>query len=477
MGILGNIVRIYDDILKNKESQKVINSLNEKEFALFEGLLEDLPDFSLSKKLYQTSPSHQSFQSLKSSLLEKMLNLTFTISTGNNFQLKKLRIFRHFMAVRIFDLFGQRKIMVGLAKKTLNKAIKYDLQYEIIELARLLSFHFNLYENNTQLANEYDVIKKDALSKYKTELSVEREYTKVVGKYGTKLFNSEAHDLQKVGDYIESRLPKASSRVYLYYFSVRYVQYVSDNDFENRIDICRKAIDYFQEQPYRHELAISLFFIYLINTYLEKGELAQAELIIHSFLQQTDTNSYQFYRFKELLFRIYLFQGNTEKVNSMFNYLSANLKKMENVFSKDRLLIYSIYKALLNKEKVNFRKIKYNLNRVQQDKKGLHVPLLIGQVCHTFIHNPDKLFDQFDALEQYINKYLDEEKYTRTTAFVNMLKHKLLENDFQADNLSDLKGTISNSSLEMIEYEKLLKITIEQAKEIQDKKFETMFID
>ncbi|MGA0232589.1 MAG: hypothetical protein ACO3MB_06915, partial [Saprospiraceae bacterium] len=111
---------------------------------------------------------------------------------------------------------------------------------------------------------------------------------------------------------------------------------------------------------------------------------------------------------------------------------------------------------ILGDDKLNFRKINYRLNKVKQDKKGLHVPYLIGQAVYFYMHEPDKLIDRMDALNQYAYKYLKEEHFERTRQFIKILD-KLIDGRYDVELiLPEPDETINNHGIELVNYEKIL---------------------
>ncbi len=402
MSFTKNYVQYYDSVFKEKDGSYLFKSLNKKESILYDEYLTDTNERSIARNLYDKTPSHQTFQSLKKGLFEKLISATLLVQSGNSFQRNKARLYRKITAIYILDNFGLRSIMFPLCKKVFQQCLKYHMYYECAGLSRLMSQHYMVYENDEEKAHHFNNEATRLINIYEKEVRIEWEYSKIQSLFLQRSFSSQTLNIKKIADSILSEINSSdSARIHSYYFLIRYAQYYSSSDLNGREKTCKEALEYFENLNFKHIIAKNIFTFHLINTYLEKKELAKAELITLSFLNDTDEKSHQYYRYRELLFRIHLYQGHIEKVNDSFYYLKKNIKKMENLFSKNRLLIYEIYVDFLNNRMSNFRKIHYNLNRVKNDKKGMYVPLLIGQAIQSFKFDPDKFIDKYESLNLY----------------------------------------------------------------------------
>jgi len=453
---LREIAKIYDDLLKNKVSKIIRSGFNEKEEKLFGYLRDGVSDNTISKKLYNTSPSHQSYQSLKRSLLEKCYTILFTSNTGKGYQKQRLDVSRSFLIVRILTILKLRHICMPMAEKTLKKCLKFQMFYEASELARLLSEHYAVYEKNMKDGAQYYNISKDCIDIYRHELDYAWAYQKFRSLYGTPAFENSADQMAVMAADLLNTAGLKSKRLAFYYFDVKFLEYYIRGRNKDMIDICKEAVHFFDNLAFDHESLKNVFVFHLIEIYLNNNELDQAETLILRFLERTDKKSPAYYRYKELLLRIYLFEGQMQKARSTYNYLHRNIRKLSNVFTRDRLLIYEMYLDILDGKAINFRRLNYNLNKVKQDKKGLHVPFLIARAIYYYMHDPDELIDKLDALNQYSYKYLKGEQFERTRQFIKTLNMIMNGKRPPKKGLSSPTEKLSNYGLEMVSYEKLL---------------------
>lgn len=456
MSELRDIVRIYDNLLKSKISKYIRSSFNEKEEKLFSHLQSNISDHSISKKLYNSSPSHQSYQSLKRGLLDKLYAIILNSNVGKSYQKQRLDTSRKFLVVKVLTVLKLRSIAIPLAEKTLKKCLKFHLYHEATELARLLSEHFSVFSKKTSKAREYFELALKCNDIYRLELEYGWKYSSYRSRYGTNAFYESLEEFKSTADELQGMFDLKSSRLLFYYFELRFFQYYITDDRQAMIDICKQAISHFRSLKFNHESARSIFIIHLIETYLGLRQLDKAESIILEFLDETDKKKAMYYRYKELLFCLYLYQADLDKARPIFEYLKKSIRRLSNIYTRDRLAIYEMYMHILGDDKLNFRKINYRLNKVKQDKKGLHVPYLIGQAVYFYMHEPDKLIDRMDALNQYAYKYLKAEHFERTRQFIKLLD-KLIDGRYDVELiLPEPDETINNHGIELVNYEKIL---------------------
>ncbi|NNE25979.1 MAG: hypothetical protein HKN09_03985 [Saprospiraceae bacterium] len=455
--MLNDLVYIYDDRLQCKENLFFLEQLNGNEKKLYSFALGQKSDRFSASKIYGKSPSHQTYQSLKKGLIDKLLSSILLTNRGYTIQRERSKIYRRVMAVQILDLFGMRPLMKTLGKKVLTKCLSHHMYYEAAGIARLLFMHLTIFEKNLERGEQYFDIANKSWEVYYKEMEIQMDYSKILyffqGRNFTKLSKEYGMTAAKYASKLEYW---NSSRIYSFYYLIKYSQAYAENDLLTCVDICKKAIDYFDNLGFNYDISKANFVFQLVNCYLELSEFAKADLIIKTFVEQTPDKSPQYYRFQELRFRINLYMGDIEKANSSFNYLKKNIRKMENTFTKDRLLIYELYLDILNNKKSNLRRLKYNMNKIQQDKKGTHIPFMLGVAIQNYMHDIDKFIDSYEALVQYSYRYLSGDEYERTRHFIKILGSLLDGNIDTNIQLGGEKQQLSRTSLEMIQYESLL---------------------
>ena len=459
--MLTDLVYFYENSLRCKENSFLFDQLNENEKELFSLSLDQKSDRFLANKIYGKSPSHQTYQSLKKNLIDKILSSILLTNKGYTIQRLRAKIYRRVLAVQILDLFGVRQIMKSLGKKVLSQCLSHHMYYEAAGIARLLFTHFTVFEKDIENGEIYYETAQKSWDIYRAELEIQMDYSRILylfqGRNFTKLSKEYGITASK---YVSKLEYWNSSRIYTFYYLIEYARSYAENNLDECIDICKTAIDYYDSLSFNYEISKAGFVFQLVNCYLEQSEFAKAELIIQTFLDETPDKFSQYYRFQELRFRINMYMNDLEKANDSFAYLKKNVRKMENVFSKDRLLIYELYLDILNGRESNIRRLKYNMNKIQQDKKGTYIPFMLGIAVQLYIHDIDKFIDNYEALVQYSYRYMQDDEYKRTRQFIKVLG-KLLDYEIIEDMELDVeKEQLSRTSLEIIPYENLIQLLV-----------------
>lgn len=450
---LKEFVKIYTNHFGNKESNKLLSISNPKEKILFERLKQGADTFTISKELVDDTPSNRNFKKLKSSLFDKLLSTTLLVDAGNEIQRQKRIINKKMYAVKTLEFFGFRSVFVPVARKLITKALHFHLYHEAAELGRILSVHYAFFDDNLKEGERYHDISISSLNIYHEELKFQWAFSKIRNTFYQLSSRSDTSSIDQVLNELQNKIELGSSRLNYFYYQLQILKFEITGETHSKIETCNNAITYFQNLKFDHQIIKNLFLIELVNSYLEINDLARAELIIKSHLENSPKLDRHNYRFHDLLLKVYLYQGKKKESSEVYAYLTKNINKLTTIYDKDRFLIYSIYVGLLNNQPVNFRKINYNLNKVKQDKKGLHVPLLIGQAVYHYIHDYDKFIDKLDALKQYCYKYLKDDKYKRTNEFVRILAN-IGEGKNVAPELSPKENMIGG--VEIVDYGILL---------------------
>lgn len=457
---LRDIVNIYDDLLDNKSSRNIKESFNSNEQKLFELYKSGVSDNTISKKLYNASPSHQSFQSLKKSFRNKLYSIIITANVGQYYAKQRLDVSREVLVIKTLNTAALRSISSSIAEKTLKKCLKFHMYHEAADLARLLSEHYAVFTKNKVKAVEYHDLALDCLENYRTETYYAWQYQSFRSMYGTPVFDESAELFRQTADELNELFHLNNVRLLFYYFEIRFFQFYVQKDYQGMIKTCESAVEHINALDFDHKILRNIFIFHQIEIHLNYRAIDKAKSLIVKFLDNTDKKAPGYYRYKELLLRLNLYEANIKDAIPLFRYLKNNIRKLSNIYTRDRLLIYELYLSILQDKEVNFRRLNYNLNKVKQDKKGLHVPYLIAQSIYFYLNDPDKLIDKLNALNQYSYKYLKGEKFERTRQFIKTINLLMDGKHISEFNSTAPSESLNDYGLEMVSYEKLLQLML-----------------
>lgn len=456
--ILDKFVKNHSDLFQKKEVNELKKQLSKNGLYVYNQLNENVAERKISQKLYGDSPSGAAYQSLQHRMFDKFANAYLMLDSGYNVQREKGRIIRLVALCRILEMYGLRSIMVPIAKKVINKCNRLDLFYDQIEVYSMLSMHYSIYGQNPELAKKYHDLHNQALAIYETESKVKRAHCTAMQIFIT---TGEYTQIKLIADEIEKYRDVDSHRITFFYYCTRYIQYSSIQDYTSAIGVIKEGIEKFNSYSFDHTIAKNVLTFKLIYCYLSIGKLAQAKLIIISFLENANQSTHQYYRFKELLFKIHLHMGKIDEAKSIFSYLENKCRKLGDNDAKDRVLLYDLYFKLLNGDPISFKRYRYNFNRLKDNQGEILIPFKIAEICYLYLNDTDQLFDKLESLNQYSTKVIKDPKFNRTRSFIKLITKILLNKPYDLTELSNGKKT-SNNGLEIINYEMLLDFLIGQ---------------
>lgn len=451
---LHNLVENYVDKTTTKERNLLIDNLKHKEKTLFDSLLKNEGDNKIARRLYNTSPSHSSYQSLKAKVYEKIQLSFLSVDFGCETQKKKTKIIRQIALCRMLEACSLRKPMVAIAKSIVNKCKKLDLWFESIEAYRLLSIHYAIYEPNFKLATEYREMHDRSMSIYQSESNVQWAFAQCCNISRT----TQNHVLiKKIGDNIENSLEFNTHRMNFFYYAIRLLQFRDSGNLKKAEEIIDECVEYLDSLDIKQSLARNYMVINKIDIMIQSNNLTSAEAVIGSFLGDLDKRSHQYFRYYELLFKIYLHIGKFDKCEEMIVYLKRKCKKLGGDDARNRVLIYEMYLNIFTQKEINMRSISNNITRMKEDKDDILIPYKIGEIINLYLKDKIKLIEKIDTLKHYCYTHLKDEKYSRVKAFVTIIGKLISNKPYDINRLKD-KTPVSNNSIEYVNYELVLEL-------------------
>jgi len=455
--LLSDLVNIRKSYIDRNINKLLTKQLPEKH----QLILADVQNFKLSenetaKKYFNTSQSGRSFQYAKASIIENTISIIPFINGGDSIQQKKQKIFKSITAIKICALFGFRNVMIPLTTKTLKKCLELGMFHEATDLARILSTHYNVYQIDTIKSKKYHAISMESHELFRLELIFERNFSEV-RKLALKNKNADSGIVKKIADDLETKLKSDSVRSHFFYFIIRLTEFQIKKDQAAIESHLKTAISYFENLDYDHQMAKNYFVFQLISSHLNNHKLAQAELIIKSFLDTCDENSHNYHTYNNLLFKIHLFKSETAQALEIYKYLKKAYKKYPSDDFKIRLSIYEVYLSFLDQKKINYRKFNYNLNSAYNSKEEI-LPFKIIEIIDLYLNENDSAFNKIDALKKMnYRKQFNKNCSKRTKDFIAIL-YKIINNKKYDISILNDDNMVTDNSVELINFKFLLNI-------------------
>ncbi|RMG86301.1 MAG: hypothetical protein D6714_04460, partial [Bacteroidetes bacterium] len=209
-------------------------------------------------------------------------------------------------------------------------------------------------------------------------------------------------------------------------------------DYFGTAEVCRKAIQFFEQKPYETKLPKAIFYHQLLVCLTLMKEYEEAEQIAQEAAKLVPEGSLTWFRGYEQYLVLHLHSHHYDKAYEIFKKITRH--RQFQAMAESEQEVWRIYGAwfeyflmtgkIASGKKSTRRAFKLTkfLNEIptfSKDKKGLNIPLLLLQILfHLEAQNYDKVEDRLLALEKYAARHLNEEDTSfRTACLVRMLKY------------------------------------------------------
>lgn len=227
-------------------------------------------------------------------------------------------------------------------------------------------------------------------------------------------------------------------RLHLCGYLIRNMVYSSINDYENTIQMCDKAIHFFESKAYTAHLPLQIFYFQKIVCYTQLKEYHKGKIAAEQCIVLMEEGSYNWFKLQEshilLAFHTREYQSAytifLETVNqSQFQFLSSNIAEMWKVY--EAYIQYLILVEQVKTKAHDKRFTAFRLNRFlnetplySKDKRGMNIPILIIQIL-LLLHKKKftALTDKMEAIEKYCTRYLRQDDTFRSNCIIKMLLH------------------------------------------------------
>jgi len=410
---LAQITHSY--IIKKGDFLPVKMTTKEKE--IFQHILHDTHMKTIAQRAGYECNKSEGFKKVKSGLYTKLLDSILHLSGGTDYQQEKAKILRECLSIEFLSLYGFYSSALSAGNRAIKKALRYQMHQQVAQLARILFRHYTSYEKDFRAGEKYYQMAKKHQELYSKELELDWVYTQIRG----KIVKGGTPPLKEIRDFLEAARPftDRSIRLTSISYEIRFFEARFKSDERCQIRICKEAMAYFEELPYNHDLARNIFRLYLLDTLIAVGDLAKAELIVKQALTGKKLHGPNNYRLRELLFRVQLYRGKAHESKQGFLWMQKNVHKTGFPSYKERLMVYALYVAILNREDISMRKLHYNLNKSRKQPL-IQIPFLIGKVLYYLQRNDHKWESEFAALQSYA-KNLKGERHLEVKKLIELI--------------------------------------------------------
>lgn len=389
-----------------------------KEQEIYHYLQHDTHMNTIAKKAGYSNNKQEGFKKIKAGLYSKLIDSIIHISGGAEYQSAKSKILRECLSIEIMALYGFYDTSLSAGNRALKKALRYQMHQQVAQVARILFRHYTTYETDLRAGEKYFKLAEEHQELYSKELELDWQYANV----RSKILKGNTPPMEEIKTFIKRAAPYTdkSIRLAAISYEMRFFEARYNEDEHCQIRICKAAMAYIEELPYNHDLARNIFRLYLLDTLISIGDLAKAELIVKQAVERKNQESPDnIYRLRELLFRVQLYRGKAQESKQGFLWMQKNVHKTGFPSYKERLMVYALYVAILNREDISMRKLHYNLNKSRKQPQ-IQIPFLIGKVIYYLQRSDHKWESEFAALQSYA-KNIKGERHLEVKKLIQLI--------------------------------------------------------
>lgn len=445
MDYLKQIIQVVKNI-KLKASDLIIvgQKADSKVYTFYEKILNG--DFQTDEEaahfFYKSDINHSSYKNLKSTLRTRMVNTLFFIKESSDFSPRENAFFycsRYLAAARMLHSLNFRQVAVDLFHRVLKKSLHFEFTAYTIEACNTLRSHYTIRSGDQSKFDYYNNLLKKTFKVREAEFLADEYYLKILMPYiKDKSVKEETH--QQATEAYKALAPylKDYDSPFLHYMTyyIESLQYLVINDYLSTIEVCKKAVAFFEQKDYVYKTALKAFFHQLVLCYTQLKIYEEGKELIEKSNALLREGNFHWYINLELYLTLAIHSEKYQEAYYIFNRAVNHKKfKQQEQRVKEKWQILQAYVYLLiqteqirpirdDKNFSNFRMGKF-LNSVptfSKDKRGLNIPILVIQIVLMIIKKDySKAIDRIEAIDKYRARYLRRDVNFRSNCFIKML--------------------------------------------------------
>lgn len=410
-----------------------------KEMNLFLGIRsgEFNDDFEASNGIYGSEEVDFKFRMLKSRLNRKLLNHLFFMDFSSKSFTKSANLYQETLDYLHFSkmLLNVEEVKLGtkLLYKTLDLAKECEYTVIIIDCLKTLrevyakTYRPKLFQNIKGQLNEYEVLerieeKADAVFQ-ESRLAVN----------STVNNRKKSHTpYKKAIEELEALSRKTKSyNIFERKFKMQVWYCELKGDFEGVLKLINSVEKEYDKGSINQRRFDDLFAHFSKgNALIKLNRFKEGSIFLEKMLNEIDNSSKAWYAFAEKYVILFIQNKQFDKASEIFLRVAGN-KSFGDLEEKEALK-WNIFRGYLyyltgNKKiirKFNFQRFIEETPEFVKEKAGCHVAILILQILNKVDGDLSKLHDKLEALDDYVNRYLNNSFSKRIKTFCKLL-HKI----------------------------------------------------
>jgi hypothetical protein len=410
-----------------------------KEMNLFLGIKNGQfsSDEEASSGIYGSEEVDFKFRMLKSRLNRKLLNHLFFMDFASNRYTKSTNIYQealdYFHFSRMLLNVGEAKLGTKLLYKTIDLAKDCEFTSILNDCLRELrevyakTYRPKLFQNIKNQIKEYEELER---IEENADLIFQENMLYINSTVNNRKKNFEPY-LEAIKELEKLYKQTKSYNVFEKYFKLKICYHELAGEFEKVLNITQNIEKDYEKGKINQKRFDHLFInISRGNALIKLKMFDEGSVFLERMLQEVDNTTKDWYLFAEKFVMLNIQNQQYEKASDIFQRVAGN--KSFGSLDEQEILRWNIIRGYLfhltgNKKLI--RKFDYSqfidvTPEFIKENAGYHVSIIILQVLHGIDGDLVELHKKLDAIDDYVNRYLNNSFSKRTKTFCKLL-HKI----------------------------------------------------
>lgn len=445
------------------------------------------------EKIYKRDKNaSNNFARLKHDLKHRLLHSVLLVELDKDKKKHSKRKIAFFNCLRSFTtayfliLLKGRSIGISMLESKLEEMLKYDFSFLLLETTKLLRQHYLVIEGDAEKAQVYSDLIQQYLNTYVLETEVEGLYHSLMLNFTReKADKSAVHTIAKqyYNNIKYKHSPIASSSLLYKSKMIELIMYVTNNKFQNAINVCAETIQRLKEKEFVDHTGIFTLYLQWINCGMELREFDQLDTPLKAIMGHTDIGSFNWFSGMKMRFRVAMQKEKYANACSVYCEVmqrKKSLKRFHLLYEEWNVFALTV-EILIRSKKIDgiaeksihdgrIAKLDNSLEILHRDKQGVYIYFRLAWLVLILLNEGYEQVDrQLGALNNYKFRNLSQQNNIRSRCFIKMLT-RLSSTDYDYKSIEEwsnkqliymLSSSPSNQFLEIIPYETLWTILVE----------------
>jgi hypothetical protein len=404
-------------------------------------------DKDAAELIYNDKPGSAPYRKLKSRFGDKLINtlLTLDFDKKGASQLAKMTFEcnKYLLIARILKANGCNHAAMKIIQGSWKNAEKYKLYDILAQYSNFLAIEYST-EGNLTLFRKYDTLYEKYLQESVNYDKARKllQYTEALTVRKTILTKEMVKEYQSAKETVE-KLSKISENYHLksivHLLSMGFLD--KTNNYKDLIKECKQSESFFIKNYGENSANLLIVNAYVFKALLNLKEYKEGVALSISSRTNIATGQFNWFVLKEYQFQLLLHAGeyvaandilNMVKQNNQYKLQSTTIKEKWNIFEAYLYYIADIKQlpGILPRNYSDFRRRVSASSITTADKSGMNTALLLLKYFIMLRDRKfDDLYDSFDAIKVYVNRYLKGEENVRTYSIFKILM-ETIKSDF-----------------------------------------------